>query len=251
MIPAQRIDGNYHHTPPNLTFQGQPMTPLAIFDAITEANSPIRLRGASQEEAPFYTTYPGLVSRGEIRSYEALLKHTTNTIGISTTSDSVVAQRFASDCRTGVIHVFDTRLIPAADRMSVSELMPNDEVAQKEKETVFCNSIPEETYLGYWTGFTLGAVFYANQNYIDPLHLAANPTLRDTFFSEIYYPFVNTIAPAIREKQFSASEKTRYNATKKHFHNHYALFAATNTQTTDFTNSNLTSLTHNSVLSKP
>ncbi|MDP1573455.1 MAG: hypothetical protein Q8L78_00775 [Coxiellaceae bacterium] len=207
-----------------LTFHGKPFTQTALFNEIS-LNGTLRIRGASIKESPLHNTgHKGTLSRSEIASKEALIEHTRYARGISTTHAKPIAARFAEDCgKAGVIHTFDHSLVPAEDKKFIPDVLEDHVIA--EQETVFCKSVPEEVYAGYWNNLSFQRSFFANPHYIDPVILSKNPELQNLFFDTIYKPFSTEIAPAIREKTITAFKETHYEHGRKEFHNQYRFFA--------------------------
>ncbi|MCX7120241.1 MAG: hypothetical protein NTZ67_00430 [Gammaproteobacteria bacterium] len=212
-----------YHPDCKLTFQGKPFDLNAIEQQISLSGS-VRIRGGSMLESPCITGFRGHVSRGDITSHDCVLEHTQSTVGISTTHVSSVATLFSEESKNGVIHAFDSTLIMDEHKAFVPYLIGGDDSLNKEQETVFKISIPEEVYLGFGPGLLGFGKFYTNSNYVDPVMLSNNSELNTQFYNQIYHPFWRDFAPKIRERKITEFELSNYENGRKEFHCRYRLF---------------------------
>ena len=221
-LPKTQTHVLAYETKPLLTFHGRPANQAILFDEIS-LDGKLRIRGGSVKESPFYTGDKGTISRSEIRSTEDLLAHTERALGISTTHLKSVAIRFSNEHGdTGAIHAIDHSLVPSEDKKFIPHLLKD--CVTEEQETVFCKSLPEEVYVGYWNNFSLRSSFIINPNYIDQTILSKQPELQSLFLDSIYGPYSIEIAPAIREKRITSAKEKQYEEGRKAFHSKYRFF---------------------------
>ena len=222
VLPKTKTQILPYETKRLLTFHGKPAEQATLFDEISLYGK-LRIRGGSINESPFYTGNKGTISRSEIRSTEDLLAHTERALGISTTHLRSVAVRFSNEHgNTGAIHAIDHSLVPSEDKKFIPHLLKD--CVTEEQETVFCKSLPEEVYVGYWDSFSLRCSFIINPNYIDQTILSKQAELQNLFLDSIYGPYSIEIAPAIREKRITSVKEKQYEDGRKEFHNKYRFF---------------------------
>lgn len=212
-----------------VTLNGKEVTFPRIAEQIRFGN--LRLRGAATTESPYYSGKLGIVSRGDIQGEAGVRLHTEKTIGISTTSASSIATRFAFGKflrgTSGSVHAISVGLIPEEDRTYVPSVPNVNEIYFGEMETVLHHSIPEEVYFGYTSiaAWLLATKFHLNPCFVDSEILKQDATLLKLFYESIYDPFKSDIARKTREGNLTSFERETYQMGRSEFHNKYRLFA--------------------------
>lgn len=225
-----------------MTFNGKRVErTAAIMDAIIEEltknkhNGHVRARGGAVGE--FELDKMGIISNGKIESLDALQCHTYRPIGISTTSDMVIARNFAihsDECfcfrkkpkQVRVMHFFDVNLIPEEHKTYIPEALGMGWPTADEYETVIHGCVPAEVYIGNIEPTKplfrrLTPSFNFNVAFVDSIIIKNSPELLKMFLEIIYKPFSEEIGPGIRENKLTDFKKENYQNGRKTFREAY------------------------------
>gem|GEM_PF-6873236 len=216
-----------------ITFDGKPITYQLVMDQLTVGGA-FRARGARVNEDPERSHKKGVVSRGDIRTSAGVRTHVEEQpIGISTTHDLTIAQKFAlenSDSRsaenTPAVHLFCHSLVPDEDKSYVPTVLPGlCNTYQKEQETVFHNSVPEEVYMGNTSPniSSFGFSFKPNALFLDPQVVLVDKMLLALYFERIYYPYKYDFGPKLGGRKIGITDfqLATYEKGKKEFYQKY------------------------------